>query len=171
MLSDFDKAEIRVQYRDAADKRKQIGILADLYACSKEDILNALNLDTENDTTVRSEPAAQKKKRIVRSYDQAVKKDVVKAILLDGNTHEAVAERFGIPLSTVRIGCKELKRHRQKLWRTPMQLRRLRFPRLRQNVRKRKASARHLACVSYRSFAPESTACTLSWIISPAWIS
>lgn len=25
MLSDFDKAEIRVQYRDAADKRKQIG--------------------------------------------------------------------------------------------------------------------------------------------------
>lgn len=52
MLNDFDKAEIRVQYRDAADKRKQIGILADLYACSKEDILNALDLDAEKDATV-----------------------------------------------------------------------------------------------------------------------
>lgn len=101
MLNDFDKAEIRVQYRDAADKRKQIGILADLYACSKEDILNALDLDAEKDATVRSESAVQKKKRIVRSYDQAVKKDVVKAVLLGDNTHEAVAERFGIPLSTV----------------------------------------------------------------------
>ncbi len=115
MLSDFDKAEIRVQYRDAADKRKQIGILADLYACGKEDILNALNLDTENDTTVRSEPAAQKKKRIVRSYDQAVKKDVVKAILLDGNTHEAVAERFGIPLSTVTHWVQRAKKAQAKV--------------------------------------------------------
>lgn len=115
MLSDFDKAEIRVQYRDAADKRKQIGILADLYACSKEDVLNALNLDTEKDALVRPEPAVQKKGRAVRSYDQAVKKDVVKAVILDGSTHEAAAERFGIPLSTVTHWVQKAKKAQAKV--------------------------------------------------------
>ena len=51
----------------------------------------------------------------MRSYDQAVKKDVVKAILLDGNTHEAVAERFGIPLSTVTHWVQRAKKAQAKV--------------------------------------------------------
>ena len=35
---------MRTQYRDAADKRKQVGILAELYDCPKEEVLDALGL-------------------------------------------------------------------------------------------------------------------------------
>lgn len=53
--------EIRTAYRDAADPKKQIGILADLYCTTKQEICQALEIE-----------APLKKK--ARSYDQAVKK-------------------------------------------------------------------------------------------------
>ena len=34
MLNEHEKSEMRTQYRDAADKRKQIGILSELYDLS-----------------------------------------------------------------------------------------------------------------------------------------
>ena len=81
--------EIRVAYRDAADPKKQIGILADLYCTTKQEICRVLGIE-----------APPKKK--VRSYDQAVKKDAVKAVLLDGLSYKEAAERYGMPYANVR---------------------------------------------------------------------
>lgn len=81
--------EIRAAYRDAADPKKQIGILADLYCTTKQEICQVLEIE-----------APPKKK--VRSYDQAVKKDAVKAVLLDGLSYKEAAERYGVPYANVR---------------------------------------------------------------------
>lgn len=81
--------EIRAAYRDAADPKKQIGILADLYCTTKQEICQVLEIE-----------APPKKK--VRSYDQAVKKDAVKAVLLDGLSYKDAAERYGVPYANVR---------------------------------------------------------------------
>lgn len=103
MLNDVQKNEMRTQYRDAADKKKQIGILADLYACSRADVLSELGIKTQDDATQKQQPYQQAKKNgsAKKSYSQAVKKDVVKAVLLEGLTQAAVAERYGIPFQTV----------------------------------------------------------------------
>lgn len=80
--------EIRTAYRDAADPKKQIGILADLYCTTRQEICQALEIE-----------APLKKK--ARSYDQAVKKDVVKAVLLEGMSYKDAAEKFGVPYGNV----------------------------------------------------------------------
>ena len=80
--------EIRTAYRDAADPKKQIGILADLYCTTKQEICRVLEIE-----------APPKKK--ARSYDQAVKKDVVKAVLLEGMSYKDAAEKFGVPYGNV----------------------------------------------------------------------
>lgn len=43
-FSPDELAEIRTLYRNAASRKKQIGILADLYACPRQDIERALGL-------------------------------------------------------------------------------------------------------------------------------
>lgn len=80
--------EIRVAYRDAADPKKQIGILADLYCTTKQEICRVLGIE---------EPPKKK----IRSYDQAVKKDVVKAVLLEGVSYKDAAEKFSVPYDNV----------------------------------------------------------------------
>lgn len=80
--------EIRTAYRDAADPKKQIGILADLYCTTRQEICRVLEIE-----------APPKKK--ARSYDQAVKKDVVKAVLLEGMSYKDAAEKFGVPYGNV----------------------------------------------------------------------
>lgn len=80
--------EIRTAYREAANPKKQIGILADLYCTTKQEICQALEIE-----------APLKKK--ARSYDQAVKKDVVKAVLLEGMSYKDAAEKFGVPYGNV----------------------------------------------------------------------
>lgn len=80
--------EIRTAYRDAADPKKQIGILADLYCTTKQEICRVLEIE-----------APPKKK--ARSYDQAVKKDVVKAVLLEGVSYKEAAEKFSVPYGNV----------------------------------------------------------------------
>lgn len=91
-LSEEDKSEVRRSYREAADKRKQIGILADLYDVPIADIFKVLG------TAINSGAAG---KRVLRSYDQAVRDDVIKAVLIDGITHAAAAEKYGVPQSNV----------------------------------------------------------------------
>lgn len=82
--------EIRTAYRDAADPKKQIGILADLYCTTKQEICRVLEIEAPP-------------KRKTRSYDQAVKKDVVKAVLLEGRlSYKEAAERYGVPYANVR---------------------------------------------------------------------
>lgn len=43
-FSPEELGEIRTLYRNAASRKKQIGILADLYACARQDIERALGL-------------------------------------------------------------------------------------------------------------------------------
>lgn len=80
--------EIRTAYRNAADPKKQIGILADLYCTTKQEICRVLGIE---------EPPKKK----IRSYDQAVKKDVVKAVLLEGVSYKDAAEKFSVPYGNV----------------------------------------------------------------------
>lgn len=90
-LTNEQKGEIRAAYRDAANPKKQITILAQLYATSKEEICKVLGIETPE----------QKPKKALRSYEQAVKDDVVKAVLLEGASRQEAAERFGVPYGNV----------------------------------------------------------------------
>ena len=90
-FSDEQVSEIRAAYRDAANPKKQISILADLYATIKEEICKVLEIETP----------APKPKKVLRSYDQAVKDSVVKAVMLDGMTYQQAAEHFGVPYGNV----------------------------------------------------------------------
>lgn len=99
MLTKEQIGEIRIAYRDAKDPKKQIGILADLYACDKAEILQVLGIE---DAPPQAPPADKPtpKKRVVKSYDQAVRKQLTKAVLLDGESTTAVCERMGVPAGT-----------------------------------------------------------------------
>ena len=99
MLNKEQIGEIRTAYRDAKDPKKQIGILADLYACDKAEILQVLGIE---DTPPQAPPADKPtpNKRMVKSYDQAVRKQLTKAVLLDGESTTAVCERMGVPAGT-----------------------------------------------------------------------
>lgn len=88
MLTSEQIGEIRTAYRDAANPKKQIGILADLYCTTKQEIRKVLGL-----------PETSKKER--RSYGAEEKEKVVKAVLQEGVSHRAAAERFGVPKSNV----------------------------------------------------------------------
>ena len=88
MLTSEQIGEIRTAYREAANPKKQIGILADLYCTTKQEICRVLEIEAPP-------------KRKPRSYDQAVKKDVVKAVLLEGMSYKDAAEKFGVPYGNV----------------------------------------------------------------------
>ena len=90
-LTNEQKGEIRAAYRDAANPKKQITILAQLYATSKEEICKVLGIEAPQ----------PKPKKTLRSYEQAVKDDVVKAVLLEGASRQEAAERFGVPYGNV----------------------------------------------------------------------
>ena len=99
MLNKEQIGEIRTAYRDAKDPKKQIGIPADLYACDKAEIRQVLGIE---DAPLQAPPADKPtpKKRVVKSYDQAVRKQLTKAVLLDGESTTAVCERMGVPAGT-----------------------------------------------------------------------
>lgn len=86
-------SEIQAAYRDAAHQKKQIGILADLYDTMENVIREVLGLPVE--------PNGDKKKRMFHSYDQAIKEDVVRAVLLEGMTNREAAEKFAVPYGNV----------------------------------------------------------------------
>ena len=86
-------SEIQAAYRDSANPKKQIGILADLYDTTENMIREMLGLPAE--------PDGAKKKRIFRSYDQAIKENVVRAVLLEGMTNREAAEKFAVPYGNV----------------------------------------------------------------------
>ena len=93
MAKEFTKdelADIQASYHDAADPKKQIGILADLYAVPRAEICRVLGIDDQ---------AAKRKK--LRTYDKAVKDAVVRAVLLDNEPRTEVAERFGVPIGNI----------------------------------------------------------------------
>ncbi|MEG1276140.1 MAG: hypothetical protein RSD27_10695, partial [Ruthenibacterium sp.] len=108
MLSDSTKAEMRALYRGAADKQKQIGILSELYACGRKQVLEVLGVTGESLQALdiaskkrHPETFAGKKKRIRTEWPPAVRDDVCKAVLVEGITQREAAERFGVPVPTV----------------------------------------------------------------------
>lgn len=107
-FTDAEKNEIRAAYRQAKSPGAQVGILADLYACKKEDICRVLELPL---------PSPQKAKR--KSYDQAVREQAVKAVLLDGDTQQAAAERFGVPRTNVASWVQKAKAKQQEFMSYP----------------------------------------------------
>ena len=58
MLTKEQIGEIRIAYRDAKDPKKQIGILADLYACDKAEILQVLGIEDAPHRTPGLDPEA-----------------------------------------------------------------------------------------------------------------
>ena len=99
MLTSEQIGEIRAAYRDAKDPKKQIGILADLYACKETEIRQVLGIEKAPSATP---PAAKKPaaKRTVKSYDQAVRDQLTKAVIVGGESTAAVCERMGVPQGT-----------------------------------------------------------------------
>lgn len=90
-------AEIRTLYRNAASPKKQIGILADLYACPRQDIERALGLPV---TPVR----AQKRLRWTPEME-------ARLLALYAETHEtaAIAGQMGLPPRNIKCKIEKLK--------------------------------------------------------------
>lgn len=103
MAKEFTKdelADIQASYRDAADPKKQISILADLYAVPRAEICSVLGID---------DPSAKPKKKL-RTYDKSVKDAVVRAVLLDNEPRTEVAERFGVPIGNINVWVAKAKK-------------------------------------------------------------
>ena len=111
--------EIRDSYRNAADQKKQIGILADLHDCTLQDIQRALGLPV---TSTKSKPSTGRKQK--RAYVQWQKDQVAQLCELYEKGYKLVdiADMLGIPLERVKkkvfnmgtAGQLTLRSHRQK---------------------------------------------------------
>lgn len=106
MAKEFTKnelADIQASYRDAADPKKQISILADLYAVPRAEICRVLGIDDQ---------AAKAKK--LRTYDKSVKDAVVRAVLIDNEPRSEVAERFGVPKGNIDVWVAKAKKQQKE---------------------------------------------------------
>ena len=90
--------EITSMYKEAADKNAQIEILADLNACSKEDILLVLQNEGLISGVKAKKKAAPKTKM---TWDDAAK-EKVRSLLQEGLTVLKAAERMGLDYMQVR---------------------------------------------------------------------
>ena len=102
MAKEFTKDElddIQASYRNAANPKKQIDILADLYAVPRAEICRVLGIDDQ---------AAKPKK--LRTHDKSVKDAVVRAVLLDNEPRAEVAERFGVPIGNINVWVAKAKK-------------------------------------------------------------
>lgn len=109
-------SEIREMYRSAKNQKAQIGILAQLYLCEKEDIVRVLQNLGEKlpDMGAGKKMNTDQKKRTVRSYDRAVRDQAVKAVLLEGMTQTAAAERFGVTQTTLSTWVQQAKKKQEE---------------------------------------------------------
>lgn len=118
-MREFNKdeiSEIRTMYRSAKNPKAQIGILAQLYLCEKEEIIQVLKNSGEKlpDMDAEKKTGTNLKKRRVRSYDQAVRDQAIKAVMLDGMTQAAAAERFGVTLTTLSNWVQQAKKKQKE---------------------------------------------------------
>ena len=115
--------EIRDSYRNAADQKKQIGILADLHDCTEQDIQQALGLPvTPPKPKPKPKPSTGRKQK--RAYVQWQKDQVAQLCELYEKGYKLVdiADMLGIPLERVKkkvfnmgtAGQLTLRSHRQK---------------------------------------------------------
>lgn len=101
-----EMAEIRDSYRNAANPKKQIGILSDLYDCAEQDIQQALGLPvTPANPKPNPNPKPKPSKGIKqkRAYVQWQKDQVIRLRELYEQGYKLVdiADMLGIPLERV----------------------------------------------------------------------
>ena len=96
MLSEEEKSEMRVLYRQAANRRRQIEILAQLYAAPKEDVLEALGLDD----LPESAHASKQPKTARLCWPDGVRRAAVERVLA-GQSYRQAAEACGVPVNTI----------------------------------------------------------------------
>lgn len=87
-FTDEERGEITADYRQAKCQSKQIGILAELHACTEEDIRKVLHLPVQNGHPVHERVPPETRKALA------------KEVLLDGETVSDAAERFGLNYKT-----------------------------------------------------------------------
>lgn len=87
-------ASIQSLYRGAKNQKKQISILADLYACKEKDIIDALNAG-------RAEKHTQKRKAPHAPYSQKTKSAAMKHRIHGRMTYTAASKEYGVPRGTL----------------------------------------------------------------------
>ena len=87
-------ASIQSLYRGAKNQKKQISILADLYACKEKDIIDALNVG-------RGEKHAKERKAPHAPYSQKTKSAAMNAVLHGRMTYTAASKEYGVPIGTL----------------------------------------------------------------------
>lgn len=104
---------IREDWRRNANLKEEDRLqrVSELHACTPEDVAEVVRLEH-----FKQKEAFTKniRKRTVKSYDQAVKDDCIKAVLLDGESQTAVGERFGIPQNTISAWVRAAKKKQQE---------------------------------------------------------
>lgn len=88
-------ASIQSLYRGAKNQKKQIPILAQLYACEEKDIINALNV------VGRGEKHAKKRREPHAPYSQKTKVAAMNAVLHGRMTYAAASKKYGVPIGTL----------------------------------------------------------------------
>lgn len=89
MLSNDDKGFIRMLYRQSRKKQKQIGVLAELYACSREQIAEVLGLSAEDIAPTNR-----------RRYSSETRAALIEAVLVDGEQIITAARRYSVGKQT-----------------------------------------------------------------------
>ena len=99
-FSPEEMGEIRTLYRNAASRKKQIGILADLYACARQDIERALGL-----------PVTPKSAQLPKPRLRWTPEMEARLVALYAETHEtaAIAGQMGLPPKNVKCKIEKLK--------------------------------------------------------------
>nr|WP_297175141.1 hypothetical protein [uncultured Agathobaculum sp.] len=90
-FSPTELADIQADYRNAASQKKQIGILADLYACTRQDIERALDLPETPLCTVR-----RKRPRKTLHWTPRMEAQLI-ALYDEMQPIAAIAEEMGLP--------------------------------------------------------------------------
>ena len=99
-FSPEEMGEIRTLYRNAVSPKKQIGILADLYACARQDIERALGL-----------PVTPKSAQLPKPRLRWTLEMEARLVALYAETHEtaAIAGQMGMPPKNVKCKIEKLK--------------------------------------------------------------
>ena len=112
--------EIVQMYKEAKDKNAQIEILADLNACSKEEILMILQNEGLISGVKATKKTTPKTTRVVWNEEA---KETVRKLLAEGLTVLEVSERMGLGISQVRNAITRFKlgKRMQNIEATPHQ--------------------------------------------------
>ncbi len=101
-LTDNDISEIRMMHRQAKYPEEQIGILADMYVCTKNDIRKVLGLPTEKRQHIIWTPQMDRQMLRLKSEGKT-NREIAELI---GTTRESVRQRgYRLQAKTEKAAC------------------------------------------------------------------